>query len=121
MYYIKLGNKTLRGYATAAAAYHDRDIQARIWISLEDFKTRLDAGQILQLYALYVFLDGEPATEDLTVCNKADYHGQVPDAIVPESSIPGAENITHADSDYITWQSGGSCRYAVRNNNSKEH
>lgn len=121
MYYIKLGNQTLRGYATAAAAWSDRDLQVRLSsISLADFKARLDAGQILQFYALYVFLDGEAAIEDLSKYNESDYAFKGPDVVVPESDVSGADMISSHNSDYITWHCDSSCRYAVRNNNSKE-
>ncbi len=130
MYYIKIGTLNLRGYATAAAAWSDRALEVRRnSMGLEEFKERLDTGQILIFHAAYVFLDGEAAKEDLSAYDESDYYYTGPDVVIPIAEVKGAAKIEWANSDDFTWHGALPFVYgirkepgkAVRNNNSKEH
>ncbi|MDR0196871.1 MAG: hypothetical protein LBI36_01445 [Oscillospiraceae bacterium] len=66
MYCLKMG-KHVRGYVTAGEAWTDRNLQVRInrRVTPTEFKERLDSGETLKFHAMYVYLNGLPADEDI--------------------------------------------------------
>jgi hypothetical protein len=63
----------VRGFVTAGEAWVDRGLQKRLnqHITPAEFKKRLDAGETLRFCAMYVFLKGTPAEEDIDEYVKA--------------------------------------------------